>query len=86
MEEQTLKINFSNDIDKPKPKYEKWEIEHAAECLTRAEEIKQNPELMALVAPELEKKLKAQKGIAEILYGSTETNSAPAEKEGKNDK
>ena len=42
MEEQTLKINFSNDIDKPKPKYEKWEIEHAAECLTRAEEIKQN--------------------------------------------
>lgn len=72
MEEQTLKINISNDIDKPKPKYDEWDIKSAADCLLRAEEIKQDKELMALVAPELEKKLKAQKGIAEILYGKDE--------------
>ena len=72
MEEQTLKINISNDIDKPKPKYSEWDIECAVNSLIKAEEVKQDTELMALVAPELEKKLKAQKGIAEILYGKDE--------------
>lgn len=78
MEEQTIKINVSNDADKPK--YDEWEIRSAAECLIRAEEIKQDAELMALVAPELEKKSKAYKGIAEILYGNGE------KKEGNNGK
>ena len=78
MEEKTIKINVSNDADKPK--YDTWEIRSAAECLIRAEEIKQDAELMALVAPELEKKSKACKGIAEILYGTGE------KKEGNNDK
>ena len=75
MEERTLTINVSGD--EPKPKYDEWEIRSAAETLIRAEEIKQNEELMALVAPELEKKSKAYKGIADILYGKEE------KKEGK---
>lgn len=78
MEEQTIKINVSGD--EPKPKYDEWEIRSAAECLIRAEEIKQDAELMALVAPELEKKSKAYKGIAEILYGNE------TKKEGNNGK
>ena len=78
MEEQTVKINISNDADKPK--FDEWEIRNAADTLIRAEEIKQDVELMALVAPELEKKTKAYKGIAEILYGNSE------KKEGNNGK
>lgn len=78
MEEQTIKINVSGD--EPKPKYDEWKIRSAAECLIRAEEIKQDAELMALVAPELEKKSKAYKGIAEILYGNE------TKKEGNNGK
>lgn len=70
MEEQTIKVNISGDA--PKPKFNEWEIESAAECLIRAEEIKQDAELMALVAPKLEKRTKAYKGIAEILYGKEE--------------
>lgn len=75
MEERTLTINVSGD--EPKPKYDEWEVRSAADTLIRAEEIKQNEELMALVAPELEKKTKAYKGIADILYGKEE------KKEGK---
>jgi hypothetical protein len=75
MEERTLTINVSGD--EPKPKYDEWEVRSAADTLIRAEEIKQNEELMALVAPELEKKSKAYKGIADILYGKEE------KKEGK---
>ena len=70
MEEQTIKINVSGDT--PKPKFDEWEIKSAADCLIRAEEIKQDAELMALVTPELEKRTKAYKGIAEILYGKEE--------------
>lgn len=62
MEEQTIKINVSGDT--PKPKFDEWEIKSAADCLIRAEEIKQDAELMALVASELEKRTKAYKGIA----------------------
>lgn len=78
MEEQTIKINISGD--EPKPKYDEWEIRSAVECLIRAEEIRQDAELMALVTPELEKKSKVYKGIAEILYGNE------TEKEGNNGK
>ena len=48
MEEQTIKINVSGDT--PKPKFDEWEIKSAADCLIRAEEIKQDAELMVLVA------------------------------------
>lgn len=67
MEEQTLRINVSKD--EPKPKYDEWEIKDAVRTLVHAEEIKGNAELMALVAPELDKQAKATKSAAEILYG-----------------
>ena len=69
MEEQgqTLKINVSKEPDKPK--YDEWDIKNAVRTLVEAEEIKNNSELMAFVAPELEKQAKAVKSAAEILYG-----------------
>lgn len=77
MEGNTLKINVSQEPEKPK--YDDWEIKNAVRTLIEAEEIKTNPELMALVAPELEKQAKATKNAAEILYG----NSSKETKENK---
>ena len=65
----TLKINVSQEPEKPK--YDEWEIKNAVRTLIEAEEIKSNVELMAFVAPELEKQAKATKSAAEILYGNT---------------
>lgn len=72
MEEQTLKINVSKEPEKPK--YDEWEIKNAVRTLVEAEEIKNNAELMAFVAPELEKQAKAVKSAAEILYGENKEN------------
>ena len=52
MPEVTLNVE-SNDVKEEK--YKDWEIEDAARTLLRAEEIKQDKELMALVAPKLKK-------------------------------
>jgi hypothetical protein len=70
MEEQTLKINVSQGEEKEKPKYDDWEIKCAVDTLVKAEEIRNDSELMAFVAPELEKRAKATKTAAEILYGN----------------
>lgn len=78
MNEQTLKISIASETEAEKPKYDEWEIKNAADTLLRAEEIKQDAELMALVAPEVEKRIKAVKGLADILYGTEEV-----QKEGK---
>lgn len=67
MEGNTLKINVSQEPEKPK--FDEWEIKNAVRTLIEAEEIKGNAELMAFVAPELEKQAKATKSAAEILYG-----------------
>lgn len=72
MEEQSLKINIATETEAEKPKYDEWEIKNAVDTLMRAEEIKQDAELMALVAPELEKRTKAVKGLADVLYGKEE--------------
>lgn len=71
-----IKINVSQEPKKPK--YDEWEIKNAVDTLVRAEEIKQDKELMAFVAPELEKRSKAITNAAEILYGTK------TEKEGNN--
>lgn len=73
MEEQTLKINFSQEAEKPK--YDDWEVKNAVRTLIEAEEIKNNAELMTLVAPELDKQVKAVKSASEILYGNKESNN-----------
>ncbi len=70
MEEQSLKINISKEPEKPK--YDEWEIKDAVRTLVRAEEIKADTELMALVTPELNKQMKAINNAAEILYGNKE--------------
>lgn len=72
MNEQTLKISIASETEAEKPKYDEWEIKNAVDTLMRAEEIKQDAELMALVAPELEKRTKAVKGLADVLYGNEE--------------
>lgn len=64
---KTLKINVSQEPEKPK--YDEWDIKNAVRTLIEAETIKNNAELMALVAPELEKQAMATKNAAEILYG-----------------
>ena len=73
MEEQSIKINVSKEPEKPK--YDEWEIKNAVRTLIEAEQIKANTELMALVAPELDKQAKATKNAAEILYGKDENNN-----------
>lgn len=69
-----IKINVSQEPKKPK--YDEWEIKDAVRTLIRAEEIKQDKELMSFVAPELEKQSKAIKSAAEILYGSDRKEEA----------
>lgn len=54
-----IKINVFQEPKKPK--YDEWEIKDAVRTLIRAEEIKQDKELMSFVAPELEKQSKAIK-------------------------
>ena len=73
MEEQTLKINLSKEPEKPK--FDEWEINSAVETIIKAEEIKGNTELMALVAPKLAKRVKATNSAAEILYSNKENNT-----------
>lgn len=73
-----IKINVSQESKKPK--YDEWEIKDAVRTLIRAEEIKQDKELMSFVAPELEKQGKAIKSAAEILYGSDRKEEANNEK------
>lgn len=72
MEEQSIKINVSKEPEKPK--YDEWEVKNSVRTLIEAEQIKANAELMALVAPELDKQAKATKNAAEILYGKEENN------------
>ena len=52
--------------------YEKWEIEDAIRTLVRAEEIKADKEMMALIAPKLKEKAVATNNAANILYGKDE--------------
>lgn len=70
---KTLKINVSQEPEKPK--YDEWDIKNAVRTLIEAETIKNNAELMALVAPELEKQAMATKNAAEILYGKEPQNT-----------
>ena len=77
--ELNLKISAetTDSQEKEEAKFKEWEIEDAARCLIRAEEIKQDTELMALVAPKLQKQVKAATNIAKVLFGNNQ------DKEGK---
>ena len=66
-----IKVKFEQDDTKERAdkEYEKWEIEDAIRTLVRAEEIKADKEMMALIAPKLKEKAIATNNAANILYG-----------------
>ncbi len=64
-----VNLKVSAEYPEDKPKYSDWEIDDAVRTLIRAEEIKQDPELMAFVNPKFQKKVKAANDAAKILYG-----------------
>ena len=70
--EINLKVQAEAVTPEPEPKFKDWEIEDAARTLLRAEEIKQDTELMALVAPKLQKQIKAVTNVAKVLFGNNE--------------
>ena len=61
-------MKTSEAMNKPEKKngFEKYEIEGACDTLLRAEEIKQNPKLMAEVLKQMGKKKKAYDSIASL--------------------
>ena len=54
--EINLKVQAECPEQKEEAKFKEWEIEDAARTLMRAEEIKQDAEMMALVQPKLQKR------------------------------
>lgn len=69
-----IKVKFEQDDAKERVEkdYEKWEIEDAIRTLVRAEEIKADKDMMALIAPKLKEKEKAIINAANVLYGKEE--------------
>ena len=71
---QEIKLNIEAEGVGDEPKFKDWEIDDAARTIMRAEEIKQDKELMALVAPKLNQKADAAINAAKVLYGKGEEN------------
>jgi polyribonucleotide nucleotidyltransferase len=65
-------------------KYCEWKVKEAAETLVRAEEIKKDKEMLALVKAELEKSSQAIKSIKE-LRGIASKKMAEREEEEESD-
>ena len=77
MPEIKLNIQAENIEEKEEEKFKEWEIEDAVRTLIRAEEIKQDVELMKLVKPKLTEKAIAAKKVvdaSEVLYGKDVKN------------
>ena len=71
---QEIRLNVEAVDEKEKPKYDEWEIADACRTIIRAEEIKQDKELMALITPKLQQQVKAAENAAKILYGNGGNN------------
>lgn len=69
---QEIRLNIDAQGLEPEPKFKDWEIEDAARTIIRAEEIKQDKELMALIALKIRKQAKAAVNAAKVLYGEKE--------------
>lgn len=67
-----IKVEQDDTKERADKEYEKWEIEDAIRTLVRAEEIKADKEMMALIAPKLKEKAVATNSAANILYGKDE--------------
>lgn len=72
--EQEILMTIETQNEKEKPKYDEWEIKDAVRTLVRAEEIKQDKELMAFVAPKLKEQQVAIVNAAKVLYGENNNN------------
>lgn len=72
-QEIKVSIGAENKEEEKKPKYDEWEIADACRTIIRAEEIKQDAELMALITPKLQQQVKAAENAAKILYGNSES-------------
>lgn len=60
------KMGAEMEDDKEDEGPDEWEIQSAADCLIRAEEIKKDAAMMKLVKPYLEKKLTAITSVAQL--------------------
>lgn len=67
---QEIRLNIEAEGVKPEPQFKDWEIDDAVRTLVRAEEIKQDIELMAVIKPKLEKQAKAVLNASQVLYGT----------------
>jgi hypothetical protein len=70
--ELKIKVEQDNTKEIADKQEREWEVERAIDTLIRAEEIKKDKELMALVEPKLREKAQAAQNAAEILYGKKE--------------
>ena len=71
---QEIRLNVESVGEKEEPKFSEWEIADACRTIIRAEEIKQDKELMALITPKLKQQVQAAANAAKILYGEGEKN------------
>ena len=70
--ELKIKVEQDNSKEIEDKQQREWEVERAIDTLIRAEEIKKDKELMALVEPKLRKKAQAAQNAADVLYGKKE--------------
>lgn len=73
---QEIKLNIEAEGAEQEQKYKDWEIDDAARTIMRAEEIKQDTELMKLVAPKIQKQAVAAVNAAKVLYGKGEADES----------
>ena len=67
-----LKIEQDNSKEIEEKQICEWEIEDAIRTIIRAEEIKNDPKLMAEIGPKLKEKQQAVIKATEVLYGKNE--------------
>ena len=70
--ELKIKVEQDNSKEIVDKHEQEWRVQGAIDTLIRAEEIKKDKELMALVEPKLREKAQAAQNAAEILYGKKE--------------
>lgn len=72
MNELKIKVEQDNSKQEEKAQIEKWEIEDAIRILVKAEEIKADKKMMALIEPKLKEKAQAMNNAADVLYRKKE--------------
>lgn len=70
--ELKIKIEQDNSKEIADKQMKDWEVEEALRILVRAEEIKKDKELMALIEPKMRAKEDAIVNASKVLYGNKE--------------